>query len=179
MLATIAGCSSSNSSSGGSCSTDSSVSCSSGTGWSCSGDAQPEDSNQDLVCSTDGAGDFCCASSSCGFDPNISCVSGASGYSCAIGAAPPDQSDATLVCSVPTAGASDDEYCCFTNTTTASGSTCEQDPSVTGCVPNSYGFSCTGSENPDVDYSNLNCSTTGTPGTNAQGAPATLYCCTY
>jgi hypothetical protein len=125
-------------------------------------------------------------SSSCSYDSSVTgCVSGTIGYSCASGSPPPDSADATLVCSVPTAAAGMDDYCCFTNGTAVSASsTCEQDSTVSGCQPDSagnpsYGFSCTGSENPDTDYSNITCSSTGTAGMDAQGAAATLYCCTY
>jgi hypothetical protein len=183
ILAGAAGCTASATAStttSGGCQVDSSVNCSSGTGWSCSGDSQPEDVNTDLVCSTDGTGDFCCASSSCSYDSSVTgCTGGSVGYSCASGAAAPDSSDSTLVCSIPTSAGSQDDYCCFTNTTTASStSTCSEDPSVMGCESDSFGFSCTGSENPDSDFSNVNCSTTGTSGMDANGNPATLYCCT-
>ena len=160
---------------GGSCSPNAGLACASGTsGWSCSGAAQPEDGNQDLVCSVDnGNGDFCCASSSCSFDPSVGgCAGGTVGYSCAGGASPPDASDPTLVCSEPTISGPDDLYCCYTNTTVVASSTCMQDFSVVGCAPDSYGFSCTGTDTPDQDYSNLTCSA-GT------GGGPTLFCCTF
>jgi hypothetical protein len=167
------------------CAVDSSVSCAFGTGWSCPGSEQPQDTMQDLVCSTDGAGDFCCASSSCSYDGAVAgCTSGSVGYRCVSGSAPPDQADPALVCSVPTTSSGVDAYCCFTNLTSPTvTSTCTPDPSVAGCQPDSagnpsYGFSCTGSENPDVDYSNVQCSM-GTPGMDAHGVAATLYCCTH
>ncbi len=164
-----------------SCTQDSSLQCVTGTqGWTCTGaGAQPEDYNSDLVCSSDGAGNYCCSTSTCTYDSSVSgCVTAATGYSCATGANPPDTSDPSLVCSVPTTSNNVDLYCCYTNTVTATNSTCTQDSTVAGCQPDSagnpsYGFSCTGSDTPDVDYSNIACST-GTPGTGA-----TLYCCTY
>jgi hypothetical protein len=169
----------------GSCSADSSVSCTTGTGYSCSGSAQPEDSTANIVCSTDGAGNFCCvAGGACGYDPSVTgCVSGSVGYSCTSGSQPPEAADPSLVCSDPTTANGLDEYCCYTNTTVASASTCSQDSSVSGCQADSagnpsYGFSCTGSDAPGSDYSNLNCSA-GTQGTDAQGDSALLYCCTY
>jgi hypothetical protein len=187
LLVGVAGCTASASTSAttsGSCSVDSSVTCSSGTGWSCSGSAQPQDTNSDIVCSTDGTGDFCCASSSCSYDSTVvGCQSGSVGYSCASGSAPPDQADATLVCSEPTSSGGSDDYCCFTNATTApSGATCAEDSSVMGCQPDSagnpsFGFSCTGSDTPDMDFSNIACSA-GTAGADASGASATLFCCT-
>jgi hypothetical protein len=172
---------------GSDCSEDSSVSCSTGMGWSCTGSSQPEDSNSGLVCSNDvGTGQFCCVSSSCNYDATVTgCASGTTGYSCATGDSAPDATDSTLVCSVPTTANGVDEYCCFTNVTTVSAtSTCEQDSTVSGCQPDSagnpsYGFSCTGSESPDTDFSNITCSAMGTSGMDAQGAAATLFCCTY
>ena len=48
-------------------------------------------------------------------------------------------------------------------------------PTVTGCQAGSYGFSCSGSDTPGTDFSNLNCSA-GTPDPTSG---ATLYCCQY
>ena len=162
--------------------------CATGNGisYSCTGTAQPEQGDYSLICNTNGVGDYCCitSTSSCAYDPGVvGCTSGSYGYSCNIGDPPPDVADKTLVCSVPTAASGSDDYCCFTDTTTATG-TCSVDPTVSGCLPDSagnpsYGFSCTGSENPDTDFSNINCSTTGTPGTDSQGNNASLFCCTY
>jgi hypothetical protein len=162
-----------------SCSSDSSVSCVSGSqGYSCTGSAQPEDTNGDLVCSTDGVGDYCCSTSTCSYDSSVACVSGAIGYSCATGAEPPDQADPSLVCSVPTTSNNIDEYCCYTTTAPPSTSTCTQDQTVT-CpqvsTGPSYGFSCTSTDTPSDDYSNLNCSA----GVPASGSSATTYCCQY
>jgi len=114
-----------------SCAQDSALSCSAGSGWSCTGGARPESSTSGIVCSVDnGVGQFCCAQSSdCGYDANVAgCVTGASGFSCTSGSAPPEVADSSLVCSVPTTSGGQDLYCCYTNTTTApSGSTCTQD----------------------------------------------------
>ncbi len=164
----------------GGCSPDGTLACVGGTtGYSCSGASQPEDADPDLVCSEDtGTGTFCCATSQCSYDGSVPCGN-AIGYSCATGAAPPDSQDSSLVCSTAITANNVDEYCCYTNTTAPpSGATCAQDPGVTGCQPNangtpSYGFSCTGSDAPDADFSNLTCSTP----TPASGA--TTYCCVY
>jgi hypothetical protein len=149
-------------------------------GWSCTGSAQPEDYNIDLVCSSDGVGNYCCSTSTCSYDPNVStCVTGAIGYSCTVGAQPPDQADPSLVCSVPATQNNIDLYCCYTNTITPPATaTCQQDPSIPGCQPDaagnpSYGFSCTGTDTPDMDFSGITCSTPTT------GNGANLYCCTY
>jgi hypothetical protein len=125
------------------------------------------------------------SSGGCATDSSVTgCVSGSVGYSCPSGSSPPDQSDPTLVCSVPTSTNGSDDYCCYTNTITPpSGATCAQDPSVAGCQPDSagnpsYGFSCTGSDTPDMDFSNITCSM-GTSGMDSGGNAATLFCCTY
>src|ERR1039458_275268 len=69
-----------------SCSLNSNVVCTNGvgTGYSCTGSAQPEQYNPDLLCNTNGVGDFCCVTSStCSYNANVvGCVSGATGYSC-------------------------------------------------------------------------------------------------
>jgi hypothetical protein len=118
------------------------------------------------------------SSNSCGQDVSVSCSGGATGYSCNAGDPPPDASDSSLVCSEPTTVNDTDTYCCYSYTV-VSGATCEQDDTVSsGCTAGSYGFSCTGSDTPDQDFgSNLNCSQ-ATSGTDAQGAAASLYCCT-
>jgi hypothetical protein len=160
------------------CNADSTVSCSVGTGFTCTGSSQPEDTTTSLVCSADvGTGQFCCVTgSACAYDSSLSCETGAVGYNCT-GSADPNSVDSSLICSEPNANNS---YCCFTQAY-ASGvttSTCTQDQTVQGCVPNaagqtSYGFSCTGSDTPDQDFSSITCST-GTAGTGA-----TLFCCVY
>ena len=180
VLAGVAACSVTTTDNGAStsCTTDSSLACVTGTqGYTCTGLSQPEDADPGLVCSSDnGAGSFCCATSACNYDANVSC-GGATGYSCATGAAPPDSQDATLVCSTATNANGVDTYCCYTDTNTASG-TCTDDPSIVGCQPNSegtpsYGFSCTGTDTPDQDFSNITCSTP------TDGTSATNYCCVY
>jgi hypothetical protein len=182
-VAGATGCTTTVSTSGGGCSTDSSVSCSGGAaGYSCDGDSQPGDSNPDLICSADqGTGEFCCfPDSSCQNDSSVSCAGGAFGYSCGAGDNPPDSTNPLLVCSVPTTVGNEDTYCCYTNTVVVTSSaTCVQDPSVTqNCSGDSFGFSCTGSDTPDQDFgSNLNCSSP-TSGMDASGTPASLYCCT-
>jgi hypothetical protein len=161
---------------GGSCAQNNGVPCAAGaSGWSCSGIAQPEDFNPDLVCSVDnGVGEFCCYSSPCSYDPSVpGCAGGTVGYSCGVGQPPPDATDPSLVCSEPTLAANADLYCCYTTTVVVAAGTCSQDFTVAGCVPGSYGFSCTGADAPDQDYSNLRCSAP-TP-----AAGADLYCCTY
>jgi hypothetical protein len=151
-----------------------------GTGYVCSGSAAPSSSGQ--VCNPDGGGDFCCYPTTCGIDPGVDCGS-ATGYSCAAGDDPPDQTDFSLVCSVPTASGSEDLYCCYENTDTNTG-TCSSDSSVQGCQPDSsgvpsYGFSCTGPDTPTSDYSSLDQCSDPTEGVDGAGNAALLFCCTF
>lgn len=144
-------------------------------GYTCTGTAQPEYYTSGDVCSTDGAGNYCCWSSQCHYDNSVTARCGsATGYSCT-GGQTPYSADPNLVCSEGATGrGGETEYCCYTQTSAAPAtSTCTQDATVTGCQLPSYGFSCTGSDTPDEDYSNLTCSTP------TSGSGATLYCCQY
>jgi hypothetical protein len=96
---------------------------------------------------------------------------GGNGYSCT-GSDTPDQTDPTLICSVGEALSGNETgltgYCCVT--AFASTVTCAPDPTVTGCVSPSIGFSCTGSDTPDDGDMTLICSC-------GVGTGPTLYCC--
>ena len=174
LVLSVTGCSSSVNGNAGTtgCVADSTVSCySGGVGYSCSGSSRPSTAGQ--VCSTNNVGDWCCyASTACNLDSNVTCASGSWGYSCTQGSAAPDTTDSSLLCSIPTTANGSDEYCC-TSPTAASGTTCEVDQTVAGCVTGSYGFSCSGSDRPDTDYSGITCSD------GTASASATLYCCSY
>ena len=154
------------------CTADSTVPCySGGTGYQCGGSSSPSISGQ--VCYPNGTGQYCCyASTSCSADTSVSCTGSAIGYSCTQGGTAPDVTDSSLICSIPTIANGMDEYCCAYSTA-STGSTCSLDQSVTGCQADSYGFSCTGSDTPDSDYSGITCSA------GTAGASATLYCCVY
>jgi len=143
------------------------------TGYSCTGGTTPDAS---LNCGSGVAGPtgdtyYCCggAAGTCMQDATVAGCSGTSkGYSCT-GALSPSATDATLVCSVGTAGANGStSYCCLTNAST----TCKQDSSVQGCAGNSYGFSCSGADTPAQANMSLTCSA----GTAGNGG-LTLYCC--
>ena len=165
----------------GSCTNVLSDTCNNGGGiaYTCDGDARPEQTYTGIICNTNGAGDYCCiTSSTCSYDAAVTgCVTGAYGYSCAVGENPPDAADSTLVCSEPTTQNGQDEYCCYTNATTpAATATCQQDMTVTCTTTDSYGFSCTGSDLPTADFSGLNCSD-GVA--DATVSTTTDFCCTY
>lgn len=175
-LVCFPGCTASVSTKGGTtgCTIDDTVGCfPGGTGYSCSGSSSPARTGR--ICSANNYGEWCCyASTTCSSDSSVTgCVSGSYGYSCALGAAAPDATDPSLICSIPTTANGSDEYCCAASTISSGGATCTQDQSVQGCQTDSYGFSCTGSETPAADFSGITCSL-GTPGTSAM-----LYCCTY
>ncbi len=165
---------------GGGCQQDSSVTgCVDGsTGYSCDSGTTPDSSS--LSCSdgvASGSQDtFCCidfissSSSTCQADDSVTgCQGDAYGFSCA-GTDAPDQSDSSLVCSYGVPGSNGDtNYCCVGFTSTS----CQQDPTVTGCSGDSFGFSCTGSDTPSDANAALVCSQA------VQGANGDLlYCCT-
>ncbi len=110
------------------------------------------------------------AATGCSADDSVQgCTDGAFGYSCD-NADTPDQTNPNLDCSVGIVDSSGlTDYCCID----FSSSTCAPDPTVSGCVGTSFGFSCTGSDSPDETDSSLVCSQ-GEPG----NAGSTLYCCT-
>ena len=96
------------------------------------------------------------------------CTGTSTGYSCS-GTDSPTATNAALECSTGTPGNNGaTDYCCFTNASSA----CAQDPTVTGCTGNSYGFSCSGTSTPAQANAALTCST-GTAGNSG----LTLYCC--
>jgi hypothetical protein len=177
--------------SGSSCSADSSVQgCASGSfGFSCTSSDTPDQADSSLTCSTGTAGNggetlYCCCTGSdctggtgvdaggdtCTQDSSVSCTdSNATGYQCT-STVSPDQENTGIACSNGTADGSNTDYCCIPSSSSV---TCTQDSTVSGCQAGSFGFSCTGSDTPSQEDSNLTCST-GTAGSNG----ATLYCCT-
>ncbi|MGA2448859.1 MAG: hypothetical protein ABTD50_09305 [Polyangiaceae bacterium] len=114
----------------------------------------------------------------CNQDTTVQCTNGAYGFSCPTGSLSPDLTDSALTCSIASPVGGLDEYCCA-QIVAASGATCVSDHSVSGCAAGSYGFSCTGTDSPEADYSGIVCSTGGVSGANSQGVPAMLYCCAY
>ncbi|MGO9832866.1 MAG: hypothetical protein ACLP1X_01485 [Polyangiaceae bacterium] len=173
-----AGCSASVTASTDVCSPDSTVACTgTDTGLSCTGSAVP-DASDDCVAAAD-ADTYCCSSgggtivitTGCTVDTTVTgCADPSTGYSCT-GTVPPDQMDSTLECSIGVADATDAtllDYCCLTGITFTAG-TCAQDDTVTCPTPGSFGFSCDGTDTPDMDDSTLTC----TPGT----ADPTDFCC--
>jgi hypothetical protein len=108
----------------------------------------------------------------CAPDSTVTCNDGA-GWSCT-GSDEPQDSDNSLICDYGQPGnAGSTTYCCL-NQVSSSSTTCGYDSTVAGCVPGSFGFSCTdANEPPSAAYPSLNCSS-GTAG----NAGSELYCCT-
>jgi hypothetical protein len=169
-------------------------------GYQCRGSDRPEAFDPTLYC---GEGliegelfDYCCGSSplpqGCAQATNPACSKTLNGWSCTDNSLPSEaelgsnQSRADfnlLLCSIPTvtttAASTTSQYCCYTPTTIAAGTSCLQDTTVAGCPPGNFGFACTGPDAPSDDYPRITCSGGGTPGPSAQGYAATLYCCTF
>jgi hypothetical protein len=156
-------------------------------GFSCSvpGDT-PDTFDCTLNCSVDnGSGTFCCVDngvcgagnggsssggSTCVADLSLSCDPGTDGVDCPAGRNP-EMDLPGYLCSNPSPQSDGtDGYCCATG---FSGSTCMQNSSVPGCVYPTIGFSCTGSDTPDMADPSLTCSAPVTDPTT--GDP--MYCC--
>lgn len=93
-----------------------------------------------------------------------------------------------LVCSTP-ADIPNSElfyYCCYIPALLPEEGSCVNDTKVPNCEspyddtsPLKFGFACYGPDTPEQDYPHIKCSSSGFPGTSAEGYPATLYCCEY
>ncbi len=169
----------------GTCAQDSTVVGCDGSsiGFTCTGTDTPAQVNASLNCSTGTASSagtaYCCQTAAgppatttamCASDGAVMCTAPATGYSCTGGEAPTTANPA-LSCGAGTAEADGTTlaYCCNTGGTTAPA--CAADPSVTGCVMGSDGYTCTGGLSPETG-SSLLC---GQPMAAANGAQS--YCC--
>jgi hypothetical protein len=120
--------------------------------------------------SSSGTGSSGGTTSGCSPDPSLTCDAGSDPYDCAAGDNP-ETYDASLRCSDPSPQSDGtDGFCCATG---FSGSTCAQDPTVSGCGYPSVGFSCTGSDTPDQADATLVCSSAPIDPTTGDS----LYCC--
>ncbi len=143
-------------------------------GFSCAGQTTPAEADANLACSvgmtSDGAMAYCCVSSevspTCAFDPGVSCVGASIGFACA-GNGSPGENDAPIACSVGNVGeAGSTTRCCLPFVQSKAG--CEEDQTVDGCEPGSYGFACAGLHRPEESNASLSC-------TSLAGA---TFCCT-
>jgi hypothetical protein len=182
---------------GGSCTVDTTLTCPDPTsyGFTCpGGSASPDSGDAALICSTpvtDASGNdtYCCTdtggtssggsssggtTAGCSADGTLACDTskGEVGVDCTGGATPAaDANFGGYICSDPaTQSDGSDGYCCATGFT---GSTCVQDPSVDSCAYPSVGFSCTGSDTPDMADGSLSCST----GVQDPTTGDMLFCC--
>ena len=111
----------------------------------------------------------------CNVDTTLTCASGSTGYACDIGT-DPESDDDTRICSTPTPGATEDDYCCADSGFSTSGGSCVPDDGVSdSCEDGSYGFNCAaGDSDPTTQDSALDqCSHPDT------STDSDLYCCTY
>jgi hypothetical protein len=166
-------------------------------GYSCMGTNRPDAFDPVLTCQQGiqayGLIQFCCGSNAAGNcmrNTNISCVAGTTGFTCNGSALPSEndlgqnqsRSQVPLVCSLALATPSTmggQDYCCYTPTATPPGATCLADHTVSGCEAASFAFACTGVDRPEQDYPRMACSQPGVRRSDAQGSPATVYCCTF
>jgi hypothetical protein len=176
-------------------------------GYSCIGTNRPDSFDTDLTCmqgiSAYGHLVFCCnpiGGGVCARDTSVGCKKGTLGFACQFPGSIPGEADlginqsrsgVPLVCTLAAQGAKKPDggnvtdYCCYPPTAVPPGATCLQDQlegqiqNVPGCQAGSFGFACTGTDTPDQDYLRMVCSHGGVRGTNAQGVPASLYCCEF
>jgi hypothetical protein len=113
------------------------------------------------------------APTGCTADTTIDCSGGGDGFACDAGDNP-EAEDTTLSCSTPTANGSEDDFCCFTFT--SSTSTCSADDGLTAVCPDadSYGYVCAAGDDPTSLDGSLNCSD-GVPDSDGTD---TDFCCT-
>jgi hypothetical protein len=166
-------------------------------GYSCMGTNRPDAFDPMLTCQQGiqayGLIQFCCGSNAvgnCARNSNVSCGGGTLGFTCSGSSLPSEndlgqnqsRSQVALVCGLALATPStmgSQDYCCYTPTATPPGATCLADHTVSGCQAGAFAFACTGVDTPDIDYPRVTCPSAGVRGHNAQGTPATLYCCAF
>lgn len=157
------------------CSLDPSVDCSSigggYDGYTCTGTDTP-DQDFSVSCAaaannSDGSTSYCCAggTDTCAPDATVSCNGQGDGYTCT-GSDTPAQDFSGIQCGSSTRNPDGStSYCCSSSTT------CAPDSSVNCTNGGGFGFTCTGSDTPDADFTGLTCSS----GTVA--SVGTSYCC--
>jgi hypothetical protein len=69
-------------------------------------------------------------------------------------------------------------YCCYMPALPPVGGTCVGDINVPGCDNGRFGIACYGPDDPEDNFLPMTCDS-GFEGLNAEGYPATLYCCDY
>ena len=181
------------------CAYDPSMECEAGhTGYECYGNNRPESLNPSLQCSN-GTSErdlyhYCCTGqpklSPCTEDTNVECPNTLLGFRCTGDTRPKgedygaNRSRADYfypLCSAapPLPNPSLHGYCCYMPLRIPVGGTCVQHPSVPGCGPGRFGFSCYGPDGPEDNYPPMQCPDPGFPGISIEGYAATLYCCDF
>jgi hypothetical protein len=173
-------------------------------GFQCRGPDRPEVLNPTMTCGNgvreDDYIDYCCVTAprppGC-TEAKGACtgiLQGTNGWQCTAPDYPKGEDfgsnesradDYYFVCSVPTPQPNPkvSTYCCFTPSPLQPGGSCITDPfvgtQIPSCTPGRFGFACYGRESPQDDYLPIVCSDPPVDGTDAQGYPATLYCCDF
>jgi hypothetical protein len=175
-------------------------------GFSCMGTNRPDSYNPSLICAQGiheyGLISYCCGQNSvtpgvCLRNTSVNCLNETLGFTCNVGNQLPTETDlgmnqsrseVPLICTLSAVDVIDKtatDYCCYTPTAAPPNYTCLQDQltgqNVPGCTPGvSYGFACIGTEDtPELDYPRMTCPNPPVQGTNQNGIPANLYCCSY
>jgi hypothetical protein len=182
-----------------SCASDPVIRCEGATtGVQCWGNNRPESLNPTLTCSNgfyddQNLLDYCCTGQPeaplCQQTDSVRCDPRLLGFLCQGDRLPrgedlgSNKSRADYfrpVCSIaqPAENPEYNSYCCYMPAPVPAGGTCVWDPEVVGCAPGRFGFSCYGPDTPNQDYFPMHCDP-GVHGTNAEGYPATIFCCDF
>ena len=167
-------------------------------GYECFGNNRPESLNPSLLCSNGtserGLYHYCCTGqpvpSPCKENTTVECSNRLLGFMCEGDTRPkgedygPNRSRADYfypLCSValPQPNPALFGYCCYMPLRIPVGGTCVQHPSVPGCGPGRFGFSCYGPDDPEENYPPMKCPDAPIEGISAEGYAARLYCCDF
>jgi hypothetical protein len=154
------------------CTLDPAVDCATvgGDGYTCSGSDSPSD-DFGIDCSElpgtnpGGSISYCCVGgiNTCAADGAVNCQGQGDGYTCS-GNDTPEDDFSGVQCGAPvTTSLGSASYCCTTM--------CQPDGSI-DCSGNGIGFSCTGSESPDQDFTGLSCGDGAT-----ENSGVVTFCC--
>jgi len=170
-------------------------------GFQCRGPDRPEVLNPTMTCGNgvreENYIDYCCVTAprpaGC-TESKGACMPGLNGWQCMTGDYPKGEDFGSnesradyyyFVCGVgmPAPNPAISTYCCFTPSPLQPGGSCVTDPTVNtqipSCTPGRFGFACHGREKPTDDYLPIVCNDAPVDGVDANGYPATLYCCDF
>jgi hypothetical protein len=168
------------------------------TGYQCWSNNRPESLNAALHCSNGtnehGLTNYCCTGRpeppACREEKAVGCTTRLLGFICEGDARPrgenlgENRSRADHfypICSTaqPSPNERFNQFCCYMPMRVPAGGTCVPHPTVPGCEPGRFGFSCYGPDHPEDNFPVMNCPDPGFSGRSAEGYDATLYCCDF